>query len=247
MAVHSADILERSPILPPGFTGVALDRPGAALGHAASIAAEAGAATLVHVRRADMVEFAVVLEPEEPLSLARHAHYLGMNALADALASHCPPEMGIAFRWPDALLFDGGLIGGGRLLAPVGAAEDAVPEWLVFGGMVRISARLDYELDATRRSVAMDETGFETLDPVELIESFAHHLMLGVSEWQALGVKSVASRWLERIERIEGVRHAISPDGDLLVGRDGERERRALVAALELASWYDPAHAEPKL
>lgn len=247
MAVHPAGHIWRNPILPPGFTAVALDQPGSALGHAAAIAPEAGAATLIYVRRSDIAEFAVVLEPEEPLAAARHAHYLGMNAVADALASHCPPEMGIAFRWPDALLFDGGLIGGGRLLAPANAAEDAVPDWLVFGAMVRVSARLDFEADASRRSVAMDETGFETLDPVDLIESFAHHLMLGVSEWQARGIKAVARRWLDRIDRVENMRHAIAPDGDLLIGHDGGQERRALVPALERADWYDPVHAEPKL
>lgn len=247
MQADEAQDVTRSPVLPPGFSAVALDRPGTALGHAAAIAAEAGAATLVHVRRSDVVEFAVVLQPDQPLAIARHAHYLGMNAVADALASHCPPEMGIGFRWPDAVFFDGGLIGGARLLAPEAAAEDAVPDWLVFGAMVRISARQDYEADPARRSVAMDETGFDTLDPVELIESFARHLMLGVSEWQALGIRSVARRWLERIEPVEGQRHAIAPDGDLLVARGTSEERLSLARALELATWYDPVHAEPKL
>lgn len=247
MQASMADIGTRSLLLPPGFAAVALDLPGGALAHAAAIAPAAGAATLVHVRRTDIAEFAVVLEPEEPLATARHAHYLGMSAVADALASHCPPEMGIGFRWPDAIIFDGGLIGGGRLLAPDGAAEDEVPAWLVFGAMVRISARLDFEAEPARRSVAMDETGFDTLDPVDLIESFARHLMLGVSAWQASAAATVSRRWLERIEPITGQRHAIAANGDLLVVRDGIERRRSLAGELAEAGWYDPAHAEPKL
>ena len=36
------------------------------------------------------------------------------------------------------MIFDNGLIGGGRLaLAPADAAEDEEPAWLVFGGMMR--------------------------------------------------------------------------------------------------------------
>ena len=40
---------------------------GDAFAHATSIAAEQGAGTLVYVGRFDLAEFAVVLEPEEPL------------------------------------------------------------------------------------------------------------------------------------------------------------------------------------
>ena len=54
---------------------------GDAFAHATTIAAEAGAGTLVHVGRFDLVEFAVVLEPEEPLRTARRAFYAGMVAL----------------------------------------------------------------------------------------------------------------------------------------------------------------------
>ena len=54
--------------LPPGYTLVALRELGDAFAHGCEIAAEAGAGTLVWVRRYDLVEFAVVLEPDEPLS-----------------------------------------------------------------------------------------------------------------------------------------------------------------------------------
>ena len=51
-----------------------------------------GAGTLVYVGRFDLAEFAVVLEPEEPLRSARRAFYAGMAALADALTAYAPPE-----------------------------------------------------------------------------------------------------------------------------------------------------------
>ena len=131
------DDLRREPVLPPGFSLVALRESGDAFAHACSIAAEAGAATLVWTRRFDVIEFAVVLEPDNPLREARLAHYLAMTALADALAVYSPPERPILFRWPDALIYDLGLIGGGRLAWPEGCGEDEVPEWVVFGGMLR--------------------------------------------------------------------------------------------------------------
>src|SRR6476660_10223593 len=111
--------------LPPPFTLVALREVGDAFLHSQRIAAEAGAGTLVHVGRFDLVEFAVVLEPEEPLRTARRALYAGLTALGDALAAHAPPERPISFDWPDAVRVDGGLVGGGRLAWPAEAKEDA--------------------------------------------------------------------------------------------------------------------------
>src|SRR5215207_2059909 len=123
--------------LPPGFRLVTLREVGDAFAHARANAAELGAGALVFVGRFDMAEFAVVLEPDEPLRTARRAFYAGMNAMTDALTAHAPAEKPIVIDWPDALRVDGGLVGGGRLAWPKGADEDAAPDWLVFGGMIR--------------------------------------------------------------------------------------------------------------
>ena len=87
---------------------------------------ERGAGTLVYVGRFDLAEFALVLEPEEPLRAARRAFYAGMAALADALAATAPPETAINIEWPDALYVNWGLVGGGRLAWPKRAREDEV-------------------------------------------------------------------------------------------------------------------------
>src|SRR5581483_5964804 len=78
--------------LPPPFQLVTLREAGDAFTHAQAIAPEQGAGTLVVVGRFDVAEFALVLEPEQPLRTARGVLYAGMNALADALAVHAPPE-----------------------------------------------------------------------------------------------------------------------------------------------------------
>jgi hypothetical protein len=56
--------------LPPPFRLVTLREVGDAFAHATRVAAEEGAGTLVYVGRFDLAEFAVVLEPEEPLKTA---------------------------------------------------------------------------------------------------------------------------------------------------------------------------------
>jgi hypothetical protein len=118
--------------LPPPFRLVTLREVGDAFAHATDVAGEEGAGTLVYVGRFDLVEFALVLEPDEPLKTARRALYAGLAALADALAVHAPPELPIAFDWPDAVRVNGGLVGGGRLAWPQRADESQRPDWLVF-------------------------------------------------------------------------------------------------------------------
>src|SRR5919107_6150283 len=118
--------------LPPGFRVVMLREIGDAFAHAKANAAELGAGTLVFVGRFDLAEFAVVLEPDEPLRTARRAFYAGMAALGDALATYAPPEKPMTFTWPDAIEVDGGLVGGGRLAWSKGS-EDEPADWLVVG------------------------------------------------------------------------------------------------------------------
>src|SRR3954469_21462218 len=107
--------------LPPPYRLVTLREVGDAFAHATAIAAQEGAGTLVYVGRFDLAEFAVVLEPDEPLRGARRAFYAGCVALADALAVHAPPEKPIEFVWPGAVHVDAGLVGGARLGWPAGA------------------------------------------------------------------------------------------------------------------------------
>src|SRR5690348_8783156 len=123
--------------LPPPFSLVTLREVGDAFAHARHIASEQGAGTLVYVGRFDLAEFALVLEPEEPLRTARRTFYAGMVALSDALTAFAPPETPMDTIWPDALRVNLGLVGGGRLGWPEEAGEDDVPEWLVFGAMIR--------------------------------------------------------------------------------------------------------------
>ena len=96
--------------LPPPFRLIKLREVGEAFVQAQSLAASAGAGTLLYVGRFDVIEFAVVLEPEEPLQLARRALYLGLNALGDALTALGSPGSPVTFGWPGAIHVNGGLV-----------------------------------------------------------------------------------------------------------------------------------------
>ena len=236
--------------LPPGYTLVALRELGDAFAHGCQIAAEAGAGTLVWVRRYDLVEFAVVLEPNEPLKSARRAFFAGMNAVADAIAAHCPPEREVNFDWPDAIRFDAGLLGGGRLGWPSDCAETDVPAWLVFGVILRAADMAHVPEVQAASGVSLLSEGFELIDTNAIIESFTRHLMTAFDRWNERGFEATARDYLERLpQREAGERRGIDVNGDLLLGPPaggGAPERASLVDALGRATWYDPQARGPK-
>jgi biotin-(acetyl-CoA carboxylase) ligase len=231
--------------LPPGFRAIGLRELGDAFAKAVEVAAEEGAGTLVWTGRFDLVEVAVVLEPEEPLSTARRAIYAGMNAAADALAAYCPPEKPITFAWPDTILFGAGLIGGTRLAWPDGAAENEPPPWLVLGLTMRLMMHAG---PASRDRTSLEAEGFEVLEPRLLIGSFARHLMVHFHTWKESGFKPIGADYLARLVADKSARRGIDGNGDLIVhriGKDGAAERRPIVEALATCGWLDPATGEP--
>jgi hypothetical protein len=234
--------------LPPPFRLVTLREVGDAFAHARAIAAEAGAGTLVHVGRFDLVEFALVLEPEEPLRSARRAFYAGMVALRDALVAHAPPERPITFAWPDTIHVDGGLVGGGRLAWPPEALETEVPQYLVFGAVVRTVAMGERGAGLRPLAVALDEEGFDDVGSGRLVESFARHLMVAVDAWQANEFATVTRTFLRHLDAEKGATPALDGNGDLLIQWRGQKEpdRHALAAALAVPSWLDPATGGPR-
>src|SRR2546423_9698439 len=95
--------LEQALDLPPGYTLVALRELSDAFAHGCDVAAEAGAGTLVWVRRYDLVEFAVVLEPDEPLRSARRALFARMDSPAGARSPPWSPGRETSFHTPPSV------------------------------------------------------------------------------------------------------------------------------------------------
>ena len=210
--------------LPPPFSAVRLREVGDAFAHAISIAGEQGAGTLVYVGRFDLAEFALVLEPDEPLLSARRAFYAGMAALAEALAAHAQPDTSVTIDWPGSLLVNQGLVGGGRLAWPRDLEEDQTPEWLVFGGMVRTVSMSGLEPGLNPLVTALEEEGFTDVMSSQLLESFARNFMRIVDSWQENGFGAVAKNYIGRMPGEQGVRRDIDENGDLMIRRVGKVE-----------------------
>jgi len=230
--------------LPPPFRLVKLREAGDTVAYAREHALELGAGTLVSVGRFDVAEFAVVIEPEEPHVSPWRVLYAGMVALARAMAAIAPPHKPIVIEWPDAIRVDGGLVGGGRLVAPDDADAAVPPAWLVFGAVIRLASPPDNEAAAAPRAgarehTALEDEGFgEAGDANRLVEAFARHLMRVSDRWLSDGFAAVAGEYLSHLAPENGVRRDIGEDGDLLVRRPGRRtERHGLGQRLTNPSW----------
>jgi len=234
--------------LPPPFVAVRLRELGDAFAHAISMAGEQGAGTLVYVGRFDLAEFAVVLEPEEPLAHARRVLYAGMAGLAEALAAHAQPETAIAIDWPDTILVNGGLVGGGRLAWPQGIAEDETPPWLVFGAMIRTVSMTGVEPGLNPLVTALEEEGFTDVLSTQVVESFARNLMRVLDAWRESGFAAASKSYLARLAAEQDLRRDIDDNGDLLVRRMGkvEIERCALLPQLAQPAWFDSTSKGPR-
>jgi biotin-(acetyl-CoA carboxylase) ligase len=234
--------------LPPPYRLVTLREVGDAFEHACANAVELGAGALVFVGRFDLAEFAVVLEPDEPLASARRAFYAGMLALCDALAATAPPEKPIAIEWPDAIHVDRGLIGGGRLGWPERGDEQAAPDWLVFGAAIRTAFMSGEEAGLHPTATALDEEGFGDFRSEHLAAGFARHLMVAIDRWQESGFSPIAKQYLSKLKPASGERRDISKNGDLHIHRAGKSaECRELVPALKAPTWLDPETGGPRI
>lgn len=158
---------------------------------------------------AGLLDFAVVLEPEEPLAGARRAFLAGMVALCDALAAHCPPERPVRVIWPGEVVLDAGRLGGARLAVAPGTSEGDVPHWLVF--CAELFADRDFLADPGLAPGSISLKEEEIADPAAVVESFAAHLMLSFDRWKHGGFEAIGARYADRL----GPGASVTPDGDL--------------------------------
>jgi hypothetical protein len=170
-----------------------------------------------------------------------------MVALSDALIAYAPPDTPMDIVWPDTLRVNFGLVGGGRLGWPKKADENDVPDWLVFGAMVR-TVSLGAEPGITPLSTALEEEGFGDVGSGRLMESFARNFMTVTDLWQERGFEAVAKEYLRRMPVERGVRRSIDAHGDLLIEEMQKPgvARKALLPALAQPSWLDPKSRGPK-
>lgn len=241
---QASDLFARTALdLPPAFTSFTPSAGIDAFAFACREADRMEAGALVWTPGRDRLDFAVVLQPEEPLATARRAFLVCMDALVHAVASVAPPDKPLRIDWPDTIRFDGARLGGGRLGWPSGAGEDAEPAFLVFGATLIASKAETGDPGLTPDSTSLEEEGFEPDCGVALVEAFARHLLRGFDTWQEHSFEAAVIGFLERLSG----RYDRDAKLDAVGNLAGAEARLDLLPALRAPAWLDERTGSPRL
>lgn len=219
----SADTVAlEDPTFPPLLTGFPVEDPLSPFEEAVKGAIDDrrfGAGDTLWSDAQDKASWAIVLEPEVPLSAAQQMTALAMVAIGDCLGALTPPQVAVTFRWPNIILVNGGVVGHVRSAVDGNASPGDTPDWMVIG----IEIKLRHPAQAPEPGERPDETalaeeGAGDLDRTTAIESNCRHFLTWLNIWQESGFKSIADAWLFRAEgRDEDI--SLQHRGEQLTGR----------------------------
>ncbi len=140
---------------------------------------------------------AIVLAPEVPLERAATAAFAFALGLGDAIGALAPPEVAVHFDWPGGLRVNGARCG--RLRAAASTEDPAAePDWMVVGievGLLPPEGRAP-GIDAERTWLA--EEGCAEIGAARLIEAWARHGLVWLTDWEDRGFGPLHEAWCAR-------------------------------------------------
>lgn len=190
------------PLLPPAFQLVGLDPEADAFARAVRAAPRGlDDGTVYWTDRADRLSMAMALEPEAGRAATLQAlHVLAVSA-GDALGALAPPQLEVAYAWPDGLVLDGARIG--RLRAALAPTVEAwaIPPWLVLGLEVEVGPMTTEPGHAPDRTTLAD-AGAGDVTATQLGESAARHFLMWTARWLEEGFAPIRAQWNARCFRL---------------------------------------------
>lgn len=261
-------VQEREPILPVGYELAARAHSASVLEEACALAAGgAPEGTLVWARSQDdcdlgaqrrwrsgtgNLHLAIVFRPDAdtPPGLAQLT-LVASVALGAAVAEHAPPWMALRYRWPNDVLVNEGRFGA----AHYRCERPDSPSWAVLAVNANVATSPE---DPALEASNLAESGCE-IDAVEMLESFARHLLTWLDRWANDGADPVLRAWRARAEdtgapaafslgtrRIEGVFRGVDDAGAAVVeAADGSTHRLGLDEYLRDGHRLDRSVASP--
>ena len=196
------------PTFPPLLKGHPVDAGNSAFDAAVSACRgqNAGAGDVFWSLAEDVLDIAVVLEPEVAAGQCCQMLFTAMVAFGDSFGAIGPPEVGVFYRWPNLMLINAAKVGEARIAMPT-CAEADLPRWLTVGLRVQIqpdetAPEPGYDLLNT----CLWHEGAGEVDRTLLVESFARHFLTWINTWTDDGFKPVHENWTGRADGLDEVR-----------------------------------------
>ena len=148
------------------------------------------------------LDMAITLAPEVSLSKAMQMHYTLMTALGDSIGALAPPEVGVRYRFPGAILFNRGHAGVVRVAAaPCQDPSADIPDWLVVSAQLRLTFdRDDHSHEYRMANTSLEEEGGGFISRTRLVESVSRHFLVWLHKWEEEGFRPIHETWLKRVD-----------------------------------------------
>ena len=192
---------DHAPTFPPLIKGVAVapEEDPSDVACRLADAGEAEAGEIFWSSSEQRLDTALVVEPEVSGKEALEAMFVAMVAFGDCVGALAPPEVGVMYRWPNAILVNGARAGAASVGLPDQVDPDIVPDWMIVGLRVDISPadgmpEPGLYLD---RTTLWDE-GCGEVTRTQLLESYSRHLKTWFHRWDVDGKRPVREAWLAR-------------------------------------------------
>ena len=197
-----------TPIFPPLFSGVNATGQGDPFAKACTLAVDGcDAGTVVYDLAPDRLRAAIVFAPEVALSEAAAMLPLCGVGFQNALGALAPPEVGVHLGWDGTIRINGGLCGALRM-----AAADTDPaaevDWLVVALELTLWPKTD-DTGHTPDETALYAEGCAEVEPVQLLEAWVRHTLVGINTWADSGIAPLHREW-------SGLAHGMGEDIDVL-------------------------------
>ena len=188
----------REPSFPPLLSGEEVN-PGQDPFHKACASASIGVdpGKLTWSRRADAMDAALVLSPEQPLDEAIGVVFALANGMADAVGALAPPEVAVHFDWPGGFRLNGAHCGAMRAMAATSDPR-SVPEWLVIGAQIAYLPALEEAGGENPDQTSLIEEGCGDVTPLRLLESWSRHSLVWINTFLDRGFLPLHSTWCGR-------------------------------------------------
>lgn len=182
------------PHFPPLLKGMAVADGADPFGAACALAAEGcDAGTVLYSIQTDRLRAALVFAPEVALADAMAVLVVCGVGFQNALGALSPPEVAVHLDWDGGIRVNGGRCGKLRVAANTGD-PDLVPGWMVVGfdlSLIRFADAPGVTPDVT----SLYDEGCADVEPVQLVEAWARHLLVWLNRWLEEGNRPLHGEW----------------------------------------------------
>ena len=195
------------PQLPPLLTAEKVSKDIDVFQKAISSAKTSETGTVFYSEKNEMVDIAILLNPEVNQKKCNHMIYVLTVAIGDAIGALAPPEVMVTYSFPGYIYLNKGEAGAVSFAIDYQKQDDQVPEWLVLSFKLKIKEIGDMKQDHPDPDITSLETeGAGFISRTRLIESVCRHFLAWLNQWEEEGFAPVVKMWNQRIEHEKDIK-----------------------------------------